>query len=178
MKKEKIFLGVMSFALVIALYCVPAAAQKFTGGVKGKVTQNSEPMPNLQLVFTDTDMGRQYKAKTDKNGEFYSDGMRLANYKLQIIGPNKEVLYTNDHVVIGSNSLADFPIELAKPEASGGVAGSSGVPTQAASCADGLAPGCTAPMGPAPSRTASPRSDRPTAPRPAVASRSSAARWP
>jgi tetratricopeptide (TPR) repeat protein len=123
MKKEKIFLGVMSFALVIALYCVPAAAQKFTGGLKGKVTQNSEPMPNLQLVFTDTDMGRQYKAKTDKNGEFYSDGMRLANYKLQIIGPNKEVLYTNDHVAVGSNSLADFPIELAKPEASGGVAG-------------------------------------------------------
>ncbi|HET9792475.1 MAG TPA: tetratricopeptide repeat protein [Candidatus Angelobacter sp.] len=123
MKKEKIFLGVMSFALVIALYCVPAAAQKFTGGLKGKVTQNSEPMANLQLVFTDTDMGRQYKAKTDKNGEFYSDGMRLANYKLQIIGPNKEVLYTNDHVAVGSNSLADFPIELAKPEASGGVAG-------------------------------------------------------
>ena len=35
MKKDKIFLGVMSFALVIALYCVPAAAQKFTGGVIG-----------------------------------------------------------------------------------------------------------------------------------------------
>jgi Tfp pilus assembly protein PilF len=123
MKREKILLGIMSFAMVIALCCVPAAAQNYSGGIKGKVTQNSEPMPNLQIVCTDTDMGRQYKTKTDKNGEFSLAGMRLATYKVEMFGPNKELLYTNNRVVVGTNALVDFPVELARPEASGGVAG-------------------------------------------------------
>ena len=123
MKREKIWLGVVWAALALAICCLPAAAQNYSGGVKGKVTQNSEPMPNLQIVFTDTDMGRQYKTKTDKNGDFSSAGMRLASYKMEIIGANKEILYTNNRVVVGTNDLLNFPVELAKPEASGGTAG-------------------------------------------------------
>jgi Tfp pilus assembly protein PilF len=122
MKIEKICLGAVWAVLVLAICCLPATAQNYSGGVKGKITNNSEPMPNLQVIFTDTDMGRQYKTKTDKNGEFSSAGMRLANYKLDVIGANKEVLYTNNRVVVGTNDMMDFPIELARPEASGGVA--------------------------------------------------------
>jgi TPR repeat/Tetratricopeptide repeat len=123
MKREKIWLGAVWAVLALAICCLPAAAQNFSGGVKGKVTQNSEPMPNLQIVLTDTDMGRQYKTKTDKNGDFFSTGMRLANYKLEILGANKEILYTNNRVVVATNDVMNFPIELAKPEASGGTAG-------------------------------------------------------
>ncbi len=130
MKREKIWLGAVWAALALAICCLPAAAQNYSGGVKGKVTQNSEPMPNLQIVLTDTAMGRQYKTKTDKNGDFSSAGMRLAAYKLEIFGANKEILYTNNNVVVATNDLVNFPIELARPEASGGTAG--GVPAAGA----------------------------------------------
>ena len=128
MTRAKIWLGAVWTVLALAVCCLPAAAQNYSGGVKGKITKNSEPMPNLQLVFTDTDMGRQYKAKTDKNGDFSSAGMRLATYKLEVIGANKEVLYTNNRVVVGTNDVMEFPIELAKPEASGGIAGGASKP--------------------------------------------------
>lgn len=121
MKREKSLMGAMLFAVILALYCLPANAQ-FTGGIKGKVTQNSEPAGNLQMVFTDQEIGRQYKIKTEKNGDFLSTGMRLSTYKLEIIGSNKEILYTNNRVAVGQG-ITEFPIELAKPEASGGVAG-------------------------------------------------------
>jgi Tfp pilus assembly protein PilF len=109
--------------VVTTLCCIPAIGQSFSGGVKGKVTQNSEPAANLQVILTDQETGHQYKTKTDKNGEFLSTGMKLSTYKLELVGANKETVYTNNRVVVGTNTLLDFPIELAKPEASGGVAG-------------------------------------------------------
>ena len=112
----------MMFALV-ATWCSGDAVAQLTGGVKGIVTQNSEPVPNLQLVFTDQEMGHQYKTKTEKDGTFISAGMLLTNYKLEIIGKEKAVLYTNNRVTLTSPDNLDFPVELAKPEASGGVAG-------------------------------------------------------
>jgi predicted negative regulator of RcsB-dependent stress response len=121
MKRKQILMAAGLFVAMLALNCLPALAQ-FTGGVKGKVTQNSEPAGNLQMVFTDQEIGHQYKVKTEKNGDFISTGMRLSTYKLEIIGPNKEVLYTNERVTVGQG-IMDFPIELAKPEASGGKAG-------------------------------------------------------
>jgi Tfp pilus assembly protein PilF len=126
MKREKSLMTAMLFAVVLSLYCLPAHAQSgmLSGGIKGKVTQNSEPAGNLQMVFTDQAIGHQYKTKTEKNGDFLSVGMRLSTYKLEIIGPNKEILYTNNRVNVGQG-VSDFPIELAKPEASGGVAGSA-----------------------------------------------------
>jgi Tfp pilus assembly protein PilF len=123
MKREKILVGIALVMMVTTLCCTPAISQSFTGGIKGKVTQNSEAAGNLQVILTDQETGHQYKTKTEKNGDFLSTGMKLSTYKLEIIGANKEVLYTNNRVVVGSNTLVDFPIELAKPEASGGVAG-------------------------------------------------------
>jgi len=122
MKREKIWAAIMMFALV-ATWCSGAAVAQLTGGVKGKVTQNSEPVPDLQVVFTDQEMGHQYKTKTEKDGSFISAGMRLTTYKLELIGKDKKVLYTNNRVTLTSPDNMDFPVELAKPEASGGVAG-------------------------------------------------------
>jgi len=123
MKRDKILVGMALVMMVALLSCTAAIGQSFTGGIKGKVTQNSEPAGNLQVVLTDQETSHQYKTKTEKNGDFLSTGMKLSTYKLEIIGANKEILYTNNRVVVGSNTLVDFPIELAKPEASGGVAG-------------------------------------------------------
>jgi tetratricopeptide (TPR) repeat protein len=127
LKREKILAAVIMFALVATFYATTAVAQ-LTGGIKGKVTQNSEPVSNVQLVFTDQEMGRQYKVKTEKDGSFILAGMRLSTYKLEVIGDKKEVLYTNNRVTIGSNDNINFPIELAKPEASGGMAGGPPAP--------------------------------------------------
>ena len=38
-----------------------------------------------------------------------STGMRLSTYKLEIIGANKEILYTNNRVCIGTNDIIEFP---------------------------------------------------------------------
>jgi tetratricopeptide (TPR) repeat protein len=87
------------------------------------VTQNSEPVGNVQVVFTDLEMGHQYKTKTEKDGSFISAGMRLTTYKLEVIGKDKEVLYTNNQVTLTSPDNLDLPVELSKSEAGGGTAG-------------------------------------------------------
>ena len=124
MKREKIF-AAAACAILLALCSVTAWGQGYNGGVRGKVTKNSEPEGKLQVMLTDMGTSHEYKTKTDKNGEFYINGVQLGDtYILEIFGPNKQVLYSQPGINISSNQVTDLrQIELTNPQASGGTAG-------------------------------------------------------
>lgn len=121
MKREKI-LVLMALLLATAVFGAAAAWSQNTGGMTGKVTKNYEPAHNLQIVCTDPNTGRQYKVKTDKNGEFAINGLQPGTYVLEIFGDQKEVLYTKNEQV-GADLNRMPTIELSRPEATGGTAG-------------------------------------------------------
>ncbi len=125
MKREKIVAPVAVCVILLGLGSLASWGQGFNGSVKATVTKNYEPAANLQVALTDMGTGRQYKAKTDKKGELYIGGLTLgSNFILEIFGPKKEVLFSKPGINISGNDTVDVgPIELTKPEASGGKAG-------------------------------------------------------
>ena len=70
MKREKIFVTAAMSAALVIISALAAWGQGYTGGFKGKVQKNYEPVKNLQVIVSDPNTGRQFKTKTDKNGEF------------------------------------------------------------------------------------------------------------
>lgn len=125
MKREKKIFGLVLFALVTAVSCVPAWSQGYTGGFKGKVTNNYEPEKNVQVVFSYGDTGKQYRTKTDKTGEYLVAGMQMGPYTLELKDSKGKVLYTRPGLNVGSNEIQELPdIEITHPETSGGMAGS------------------------------------------------------
>lgn len=124
MTKEKTISSVTLLGIVIAVSCVSALSQGYTGGFKGKITNNHEPGANLQVIFTDVNTGKQYKSKTDDKGEFLSAGMQPAVYKLEVMDVKNEAVYTQSGLYLNSNEINGLrDIELTRPEASGGTGG-------------------------------------------------------
>ena len=114
--------------LLFVLSALSAAAQRSTGAFQGKVTKDKTPAPNLQVRFTDL-QGKQYKVKTDAKGEYFSFGMNIDTYLVEVLDPAGEVLYTREGLRLASNDTANFDIDLAHPEASRGMVGTPlGVP--------------------------------------------------
>jgi tetratricopeptide (TPR) repeat protein len=111
--------------LLLALSWVAVWPQGFNVRASGTITQNGAPVEDVQVVFSIPDMGKQYKSKTDKRGNYFSAGMAYGTYKVQVIGAKGEVLYTRNGFGIDSDAGATLNIDLNKPEASGGVAGDS-----------------------------------------------------
>lgn len=116
--------------LMVAL-SVFALAQGFTAVATGTVTKDGSPVESVQVVFSAPETGRQIKVKTDKKGNFYLVGLSYGAYRLQVIGSGGEVLYTRDGLPVDQQEIPPLKIDLANPEASGGVAGngSGGKPT-------------------------------------------------
>jgi hypothetical protein len=111
--------------LLFALNSVPSWSQNAgtTAGIRGVITQNQERMSNLQIIFTNPSTGKKYKTKTDKKGEYFSMGMLPGPYRVEVIDANGGVLYSKNNQQVNSADPLPFPIDLAKPEASGGVEG-------------------------------------------------------
>src|SRR5690348_3878467 len=121
MKREKILMIAATSVVLLALSALNGWSQGYTGGIKGQVTKNSEPVKGLQVICTDPNTGRQYKTKTDKNGEFTVVGLQPGNYVIEVLSDKKEVLFhKNDGVQADMNN--EGTIELTRPEASGGTA--------------------------------------------------------
>ena len=57
-------------AALLALSTVVAFPQATLTRVAGKVTDGGKPVANAQVVFTNLNTGRTFKAKTDKNGNY------------------------------------------------------------------------------------------------------------
>jgi hypothetical protein len=120
--------------LLFALSSQQLCAQFVSGGrIHGTVLNNGAPASDLQIIFTNVDTNRQFKNKTDKRGEYVFVGMPGGGYKVEITDDKKETLYTNLQISVPAIDEFTFPpIDLSKPEASGGFAGKTPAPAPAA----------------------------------------------
>jgi tetratricopeptide (TPR) repeat protein len=121
-RKEWIVTG----AFLLLLSCTRAWSQPMNGSVTGIITKNNDPAANLQVLIISQSVGREYKAKTGKKGEYLCAGLVIDDYRLEVVGTNGEVLYVNDTIVhIQGPDTIQLDIDLANPQASKGRAGTA-----------------------------------------------------
>ena len=117
--------------LLLAFGCFAAWSQGFNVRASGTVTKSGTPVENVQVIFSIADMGKQYKTKTDKRGNYFSAGMAYGAYKVQVTDAKGEVLYTQD--TFFNDQDVTLNIDMDKPQPGAGAAGdSTGAKTPAA----------------------------------------------
>jgi tetratricopeptide (TPR) repeat protein len=116
-------------ALLFAVGFLPARSQTVGAQAEGKVTQEGKPLANAPVVFTNTDTGKIYKTKTDKNGEFQMLGVPYGSYEVNVLNDKGEKLSSNRttlgtdntttsnilQINAGKEPIADNKFGLAQP---------------------------------------------------------------
>jgi tetratricopeptide (TPR) repeat protein len=91
MKTKSIF--TLLAAVVLALSGHAAWSQATLTRAEGKVTNAGKPVPDVQVVLTYQDNGKQSKVKTDKNGAFYFIGLTRGAYTVEVFNATGQSLY-------------------------------------------------------------------------------------
>jgi hypothetical protein len=103
--------------LLFAFGFLPARSQAVGATAEGKVTQEGNPLPNVQVVITNTSTTKAYKTKTDKKGEFALLGVLYGSYRVDVLGEKGETLFTETTVIgnAGNTSSTNvLKIEISK----------------------------------------------------------------
>lgn len=99
MKKASIYL-IMSIVM-LALSGVTAWSQATLTRVNGKVTDGGKPIPDAQVIFTNLSTGKQFKAKTDKNGSYSLVGLERTGYQIEVTSATGEKIYSVKQNITG-----------------------------------------------------------------------------
>jgi tetratricopeptide (TPR) repeat protein len=92
MKRNVIVLALGTLLFAVGL--LPAHSQAVGAQAEGKVTQEGKPFPNALVVFTNTETGKVFKTKTDKNGEFQMLGAPYGTYQVVVLNEKGEKLFS------------------------------------------------------------------------------------
>jgi tetratricopeptide (TPR) repeat protein len=103
MKRNAIVLALG--ALLFAVGLLPARSQTIGAQAEGKVTQDGKPLANAPVIFTNTDTGKTYKSKTDKNGEFQMLGVPYGSYEVNVLNDKGEKL-SSDRTTLGTGNTS------------------------------------------------------------------------
>ncbi|HEY5028903.1 MAG TPA: tetratricopeptide repeat protein [Candidatus Angelobacter sp.] len=107
MKRNAIVLALGT--LLFAVGFLPAHSQTIGAQAEGKVTQDGNPFPNAPVVFTNTQTGKIYKTKTEKNGEFRLLGVPYGSYEVNVLNDKGEKL-SSDRTTLGTDNTTDSNI--------------------------------------------------------------------
>ena len=110
MKRNAIVLALG--ALLFAVGFLPARSQTVGAQAEGKVTQEGKPLANAPVVFTNTDNGKIYKTKTDKNGEFQMLGVPYGSYEVNVLNAKGEKLSSNRTTLGTDNTTSSNIIQI------------------------------------------------------------------
>src|SRR5437660_284877 len=113
MKKNSIY--VMLAVMLLAFSATAMWSQAVGQRANGVVTDNGKPAAGLQVVLTNEDNGRSYKAKTDSNGAFVFIGIAIGtNYKLEVFSPTGESLFKRNKIQITGEggAVMEFKIDV------------------------------------------------------------------
>jgi len=97
--------------LAVFLVAGPFPAQAQNMGmmaVEGKVTQAGAPLANVQIVLTDLETGRTFKAKTNKSGQFTLAGVTFGNFRVDVLGEKGEKLHSQQASIQGDPASTNF----------------------------------------------------------------------
>jgi tetratricopeptide (TPR) repeat protein len=101
--------NVIVVALGTVLFAVgflPARSQTVGAQAEGNVTQEGKPLANAPVVFTNTETGKTYKSKTDKNGQFQMLGVPYGSYEVNVLNEKGEKLSSNQ-TTLGTGNTTD-----------------------------------------------------------------------
>lgn len=119
-RKEWILAGIF----VLLLSNISASPQATTGQLTGTITKSNQPAANLQVLIVSRTMGKEYKTKTDKKGQYMCAGLVIDDYNFLVLGANGDVLYVNDESVrVRGPNPYELSADLDNPQASKGRAG-------------------------------------------------------
>ena len=93
-------------ALLFAVGFLPAYSQTVGAQAEGKVTQEGNPFPNAQVVFTNTTTGKVFKTKTDKGGEFKLLGVPYGSYQVVVLNDKGEKFFS-ETTTLGTDTTTD-----------------------------------------------------------------------
>ncbi len=103
---------------LLAVFCLPAAFAQATGSVKGVCKDmDGKPIAGASVEWTNTDNGRKYDLKTNKNGEYFSLGISPGKYNVRLVQNNNELFHING-VAVGIEEITQ-DIDLKKEMSSG-----------------------------------------------------------
>ena len=113
--KQRLLMAVLVVAL-IAL-CVPPVFAQATGSVKGTCKDmNGKPIVGANVEWTNTDNGRKYNLKTNKNGEYFSLGIEAGKYKVALTLDGKVLDQVAGFPVGLDESVLDFDLKKAQAD--------------------------------------------------------------
>jgi len=107
MKRNAVVLALAT--LLFAVGSSPAHSQSVGAQAEGKVTQEGSPLPNAQVVFTNTQTGKIYKTKTEKNGEFRMLGVPYGAYQVDVLDEKGGKLFS-DKTTLGTDNTSSSNI--------------------------------------------------------------------
>ncbi len=102
MKRQSFHL--MLLAALLAFATVAAWPQATLTRVTGRVTDGGKPVADAQVVFTNLNTGKTFKAKTDKNGNYAMVGLERTNYQIDVSNSSGEKLYSVKQGITGETS--------------------------------------------------------------------------
>jgi tetratricopeptide (TPR) repeat protein len=107
----------MVVAMCLLLGALMASAQVTVGvPVEGTVTQEGKPFSNVQVVLTNSDNGKSYKTKTDKDGKFYFMGVQYGNFQVLVLGEKGEKLFTQTTSISAQNTTSSNILHIDVPK--------------------------------------------------------------
>lgn len=110
--KRNTILFALAAALIAAAF--PRADAQTLGSlpVEGKVTMEGSPFPNAQVVLTNVDTGKTYKAKSGKSGDFSLLGVPYGNYQVDVFGDKGEKLFSEKTSVGGVTTTSSNILKI------------------------------------------------------------------
>ena len=79
--------------VLFLLGSLTAWSQATSARVEGTITNAGKPVVDAQVVFTSRENGRNYKFKTDKNGQYVGYGLPFGEYDQEVISATGDKLY-------------------------------------------------------------------------------------
>jgi tetratricopeptide (TPR) repeat protein len=113
---KRVFVSSFLFAILCAIFALPAAAQ--TATVKGVCKDpQGNPITDAQVVWHNNDNGRTFNLKTNKKGEYFSLGIEPGKYTVTLTKDGKELDKVNNFPVSSDEMTLDFDIKKSQEQA-------------------------------------------------------------
>src|SRR5438876_3970266 len=113
---KRVFISSFLFAILCAIFAVPAAAQ--TATVKGVCKDpQGNPITDAQVVWHNNDNGRTFNLKTNKKGEYFSLGIEPGKYTVTLTKDGKELDKVNNYPVSSDEATLDFDLKKSQEQA-------------------------------------------------------------
>jgi tetratricopeptide (TPR) repeat protein len=131
-------LGLLGFAaLLVVLSSAPVWAQ--TTQVEGKITDSGKALTGATVTLTNLGTNRNFKTKSDKNGNIQMVGVPVGDYEVEVTGSDGDKLYKQKMTISPdqTSGVAQVMIDVSQ----GGSAGNQGKQNQPAQTGQPAQPG-------------------------------------